>query len=710
MKKKMTFGLIAATVMLSASVYATTPQDDIIILYTNDIHCAIEENMGYAGVAAYAKEMEGIYGKEDVILVDAGDALQGGPIGRLTQGKAIVDIMNQVGYDIFVPGNHEFDYGLPQFLNLTNLLNATVISCNFVNLDTDQPVFAPFVMTKHGNIDVAFVGITTPQSYFKNKNGKYHLNFSKNADGKWLYSNVQRAVNEAINSGADYVVAVSHLGIGETSYPWRSTDVIANTTGIDVMIDGHSHNVMENQLVQNAKGQNVILTQAGSKFDKLGEIIINPDTDTITTRLISEYSPKDLETQIFIDNINSRFEDILNNVVANTDILLATRSPETDVRIIRSQETNLGDMVADAYRTYLDTDIAIINSGGIRASIEPGEITHNDIISVHPFGNWATSVLVNGQTILDALEMGARKLPAENNDLLQVSGLTYTIDENVPSSVVLDDKGRFVEVDGEYRVKDVMVEGKPLELDRKYSVGSVDYLVLNYGSGMSMFKDAIILKDKTLVDNEVLLNYIVDDLKGNISNKYRDINGEGRINIIDLVDPAYKEYTVVEGDSLSSIAYNQLGNGERYNEIYELNKDIINSENLIYPGQVLRLPSKNEVIYEYDIIEDEDVSPNTELNTEIEENEAILESETNENIILLENETLTEDNIILEDETLTENNIIIKNTEIIEDDVIIENEDNSKENSQEVNEDENKDTANKKNIIEYEIIIEEETL
>ncbi|ONI42406.1 hypothetical protein AN639_09930 [Candidatus Epulonipiscium fishelsonii] len=308
MKKKMAFGLMIATAMLSVSVYANTPQDDIIILYTNDVHCAIEENMGYAGLAAYAKEMEKIYGKENVILVDAGDAMEGGPIGKLTQGVAIVDIMNQVGYDIFVPGNHEFDYGLAQLLKLTGLLKVKVTCCNFINLDTDQPVFAPFIMTKHGDTDVAFVGITTPKVYF-NWDGKYPLTFSYNEDGSWLYSSVQKAVDEARALGADYVIAVAHLGTQKIYAPWRSTDVIANTTGIDVLIDGHSHSIVENQLVANAQGQNVILTQTGSKFDNLGEIIISPDTDTIVNRLISEYTPKDPATQALINNINSRFED-----------------------------------------------------------------------------------------------------------------------------------------------------------------------------------------------------------------------------------------------------------------------------------------------------------------------------------------------------------------------------------------------------------------
>ncbi|ONI47374.1 hypothetical protein AN644_00545 [Candidatus Epulonipiscium fishelsonii] len=672
MKKKMTFGLMIATVMLSTSVYATTPQDDIIILYTNDVHCAIEENMGYAGVAAYAKEMEEIYGKEDVILVDAGDAIQGGPIGKLTQGEAIIDIMNQVGYDVFVPGNHEFDYGLAQFLKLTNLLNAKVISCNFINLDTDQPVFAPFIMTRHGNTDVAFVGITTPQSYFENKNGKYHLTFSANENGRWLYSNVQRAVDEARSLGADYVIAVAHLGTGETSTPWRSTDVIANTTGIDVMIDGHSHNIVENQFVANAKGQNVILTQAGSKFDRLGEIIISPDTDTIVSRLISEYTPKDLATQVFIDNINSRFEDILNHVVANTDVLLATRDPKTDIRIVRSQETNLGDLVADAYRDYLGTDIALINSGGIRASIKPGKITHGDIISVQPFGNLATSVLVNGQTILDALEMGARNVPGENGGLLQASGLTYTIDANVPSSIIFDDKGKFIGVEGEYRVKDVMIDGKPIDLDKEYSVGSVDYIVLNYGSGMSMFKDAKVLKDRTMVDNEVLLNYILNNLEGDISSGYENISGDGRINIIEIVEPLYKEYTVVEGDNLSSIAYEQLGDGEKYNEIYELNKDIISSENLIYPGQVLKIPDGETIDYEY-------VPEDYNVGTDISE-ENYIEDISDAEII---NEIINE--IIIKDKEMTDNEDIIKDEDVTDD----------------------KDTSNDENVIKYEVIIEE---
>ena len=625
----LTMALTMAAPALAAEGTEAQEGNDIVILHTNDVHCGIEDGLTYAGVSAYARAMEEQYGAENVTLVDAGDAVQGGPIGTLTRGEYLVDIMNQVGYDIFVPGNHEYDYQMPRMLELMDMLDATVVSSNFLDLSTGESVFAPYTILSYGDVDVAYVGITTPESftkstpaYFQDEDGSYLYSFCEDESGQALYDNVQASVDAARTEGADYVVAVAHLGVDVSSAPWRSTDVIANTHGIDVMIDGHSHTTIDGQEVLNEDGETVLLNQTGTKLSALGQVVIDPDTGEISAGLITEYQERDPDTQAFVDSINQEFSIILSQVVASTDVALTTVDPSTGERIIRSQETNLGDLCADAYREVLDADVGLINGGGIRADIAAGEITYEDIISVHPYNNQATSVRVTGQQLLDALELGARYTPYENGGFLHVSGLTYTIDTTIPSSVVTDVQDNFVRVDGAYRVKDVMVGGEPLDLERTYVVASHDYMLLSGGDGMTMFDGAEVVKDRVMPDSEVLIQYIRDYLGGVVGQEYADPYGQGRITILtetatetpeqpaeeipaepeppaEPETPAQPEqpagnsqtYTVQSGDCLWNIAARELGSGLRWSEIYELNRDILSDPDRIQIGQELVLPA-----------------------------------------------------------------------------------------------------------------------
>lgn len=622
--------LTMAAPALAAEGTEAQDGNDIVILHTNDVHCGIEDGLTYAGVSAYARTMEEQYGAENVTLVDAGDAVQGGPIGTLTRGEYLVDIMNQVGYDIFTPGNHEYDYQMPRMLELMDQLDATVVSSNFLDLSTGESVFAPYTILSYGDVDVAYVGITTPESftkstpaYFQDEDGNYLCSFCEDESGQALYDNVQASVDAARTEGADYVVAVAHLGVDVSSAPWRSTDVIANTHGIDVMIDGHSHTAIDGQEVLNEDGETVLLNQTGTKLAALGQVVIDPDTGEISAGLITEYQERDQDTQAFVDSINQEFSTVLSQVVASTDVALTTVDPSTGERIIRSQETNLGDLCADAYREVLDADVGLINGGGIRADIAAGEITYGDIISVHPYNNQATSVRVTGQQLLDALELGARYTPYENGGFLHASGLTYTIDTTSPSSVVTDVQDNFVRVDGAYRVKDVMVGGEPLDLEKTYVVASHDYMLLSGGDGMTMFDGAEVVKDRVMPDSEVLIQYIRDYLGGVVGQEYADLYGQGRITILtetgaeapeqpetpdqpespaDTETPAQPEqpeqpagdpqtYTVQSGDCLWDIAARELGSGLRWSEIYELNRDILSDPDRIQIGQELVLPA-----------------------------------------------------------------------------------------------------------------------
>ncbi len=518
-------------------------QRPIIILHTNDVHAGIDDNIGYAGLAAYKNEMEARYGEDNVILVDAGDAVQGASVAMLTQGEAIIKLMNAVDYDYFVLGNHEFDYQIPRMFELTDMLEAEVVSSNFMDLRDKESVFSGYEIHTINGIDIAFVGVTTPESltkasvqYFQDGKGNFIYGFEEDKSGEKLYKNVQKSIDMALADGAEYVVGLVHMGIDPVSKPWRSTDLIANTVGFDVVLDGHSHSVIEGEIHKDKVGNEVILSQTGTKLNAIGQVTIDPsksDKEDIEAVLVGQngsYTKKDAEVQALVDTINEEFKTILEKNVAYTEFELLMG--KGNLPLARMGETNLGDLITDAYREILDTDVAIINGGGIRANVDKGNITFNEIINLHPFSNNIISVEVTGKTLKNALEMGAKSYPTADAGFMHVSGMTYEIDPKIPSSVKLNDRGNFIGVEGEYRVKNIMIDGKPLDEQKLYTLAGLDYILKRNGDGMAMFKDATILKDMFMVDSELLIKYIIENLNGNISPKYANPKGEGRINIL----------------------------------------------------------------------------------------------------------------------------------------------------------------------------------
>lgn len=539
--KKQILTLSAAAFMAALTCQTAFALDhDVVILHTNDTHCGIEENMGYAGLVWYENQM-----KEEtpyVALVDAGDAIQGAPVGTLSEGEYLVQIMNKAGYDFAVPGNHEFDYGMEKLLGLSARLDCGYSACNFVNLPSKTQVFAPYRIMEYDDIQVAFVGVATPESitkstpaYFQDQFGRYRFSFCEDETGEALYSQVQSAVDQARGEGADYVIMVGHLGDNGITEKWSSRSVIANTTGIDAAIDGHSHEVcVEN--VPNENGEMVVLTQTGTKFANIGKLTITTDgqiqASHVSAVTDAEGNPaKDAEMESFINGIKSQYEESLKVVLGRTDVDLMDKDPETGLRAVRKAETNLGDLCADASRYMMGADIGFMNGGGIRAGIEAGDITYEDALSVFPYGNMICMVEISGQKIKDALEMGVKNYPEESGGFIHVSGLTYTVDSSVPSSVVLDEKRNFVSVDGEYRVRDIYVGEEPLDVNRTYTLASHNYWLKSGGDGMSMLMGCPILKDETMVDVDTITSYISEYLGGTVGEEYKDPRGQGRITI-----------------------------------------------------------------------------------------------------------------------------------------------------------------------------------
>jgi len=546
MKRRLISFVMVIVLVLSLSGMAFAVSEgaagDIIILTTNDVHNTIDGDITYAGLVAYRAAMEEIVGKGNVTLIDAGDSIAGGVIGALSKGDYLIDIMNYVGYDLAIPGNHEFDFGMERFLELTEKAEYPYISCNFVDLLAEKAVFDAYKIIEYGDVKVAYIGITTPETFFKStpayfqdENGDFIYGFCEGSEGEELYAQVQKTIDDAKEAGADYVIAVAHLGTDEGSRPWTSVDVVANTVGLDAIIDGHSHSVIDGELFTDKDGNEVPCVQTGSYLANIGKIVITPgkgiDVGLVTPE---DIEAEDEDTVAFIDSIKAQYNDIIEEVVATTDVPLTTLYPDSSLRAVRSDETNLGDLCADAYRSLMGADIAFVNGGGVRANINVGDIKLKDIINVHPFGNMACLVEVTGQQILDALEMGVKDAPGESGGFLQVSGISYKVDATFKSTVEIDDKGSFVAVNGARRVSDVLVGGVPIDADQTYTLAGHNYMLKLAGDGFSMFKGCEVLKDEIMVDNQVLITYITEVLGGVVGEEYSNPRGQGRIQITAL--------------------------------------------------------------------------------------------------------------------------------------------------------------------------------
>ena len=512
---------------------------NIVVLFTSDIHAGIDQGWGYAGVAAIRDAMAA---KNHVVLVDNGDAIQGETIGTLTNGKALVELMNVVGYDVAVPGNHEFDYGMSNFLTLSGeVAQYPYVSANF-NYQ-DKLVFNPYVIKEFEGVKVAFVGVTTPKTitsstpaYFQDENGNFVYGFCQDDTGAKFYAAIQSAVDAARAEGAQYVIICGHLGTEVSCEPYTSIDVIYNVSGIDAVLDGHAHETMDENCVIGKDGKEVVRVACGTKLANVGALTITPD-GKISSELFT-WKNSVAPTEIFgltgpvVDAVAEKvasLDEIRKTVVAYTENTLYINDPETDVRIIRNAETNLGDLCADAYRAMSGADIAFVNGGGVRAQIPAGNITLEQIYNVHPFGNIMCMVEATGQQILDALEYGVRKTPGESGGFLFNATATSEIYTYVPSSAQSDENGMFTGVTGEYRVKNVLVGGEPLDLNKTYTLASHNYMLKNSGDGFNMFEGAKLLIDENLIDNQVLITYITTTLGGVVGEEYANPYGQGRI-------------------------------------------------------------------------------------------------------------------------------------------------------------------------------------
>ena len=637
---------LSLTVTVSAAETGAGQEGPVTILYTNDIHTYIDNNVGegnetgltYSKVAGYKNSLDG------ALLVDAGDAIQGTAYGSMDEGATITKLMNAAGYDAATLGNHEFDYDMDGCLAAIDAAEFPYISCNFYHEKNGVPgenVLDSYVVLETNGVKVAFVGITTPESftkstpaYFQDDAGNYIYGIAGGEDGSDLYDAVQTAI-DAASAEADYVIALGHLGVDLSSRPWTSEEVIANTTGLDAFIDGHSHTTVEMREVTDEAGETVVLTQTGSYLDALGQMTISADgaitTELLTGEDLADVTP-DPEVKAIEDAWIGEIDAELGQVIGSTADVLTNYAADGTTRLVRKQETNTGDFAADAlYYLFddmgLDVDVAIMNGGGIRNTSTTGDISYLTCKEIHTFGNVACLQTVTGQQLLDALEWGAKDvapagvLAVENGGFLQVSGLKYTINASIPSTVQQDDKGVWTGgPTGEYRVTDVQVlngetgEYEPLDLDASYNLAGYNYTLRDLGDGFAMFDGAVNVLDYVMEDYMVLANYVQSFPDGVVTGYAEPA---GRITIVEdaaetpaepveepdepAVDPEPTEpaepaegttYVVVAGDSLWKIAQKHLGSGARWGEIYAANRDVVSDPSLIYIGQILDIPAR----------------------------------------------------------------------------------------------------------------------
>ena len=521
---------MAAAVPQASAGWLTGKDAAVTILYTNDVHTYIDNKSPKLTYAAIAALKQGYVDEgKPVLLVDAGDHIQGTAYGSMDDGATIIELMNEAGYDVATLGNHEFDYGMARAKAVIKEADFPYVSCNWVDLRTGLRVLPAVKLFPAGGKWIAFVGITTPESftkstpaYFMNASQtKYIYDILGGDDGQKLYNAVQKAIDKAKFLGATYIIGLGHLGVDPSSSPWTSEEVIAHTTGFDAFIDGHSHTVMENKQVADASGKAVTLTQTGSYFKNVGKMTIGAD-GAITTELIHTYEGADAAVAATAAEWISAVDDMLGEEIAVGDSKFYINDPATGKRRIRSGETNLGDFVADGIYTYfneieeLHCDIAIMNGGGIRTDVDAGPWSFKTCKTVSPFGNVACLMSVTGQQIQDALEFGARFVGSdgkENGGFLHVAGARYEIHAMMPNTVLTDDKNVWQGSATTPRVTNVEIYNKttgtyePLNPSATYALAGMNYTLRNLGDGFAMFDGATLIKDYVSEDYLVMSSY-----------------------------------------------------------------------------------------------------------------------------------------------------------------------------------------------------------
>jgi len=524
----------------------------LTIVHTNDTHSrvlATKDEIGFAKIAAKVRELRD--SGENVLVLDAGDTFHGQTISTLVQGESVAKVMDTIRYDAMVPGNHDFNYGQERLAELDKLTDFPIISANVLKAD-GTPLFTPYIIKEFNGVKVGIFGLSTPETAYKtNPNNLKGLTFDDPVIA------AEKILKE-LEGKTDIVIALSHLGLDEGSIH-TSKLVAERVKGIDLIIDGHSHTVLNEGL----KVGDTLIVQTGEygkNFGVVNMVYKDSNVSTVKAKLISradaEQIVEDADILKAVEGITAEQEKITSVVIGKTAVELDGLREHA-----RTGETNLGNLITDAVLKATGADAVITNGGGIRASIDVGEITKGEVITVLPFGNYVVVKKVKGSDIVAALEHGVSVYPAANGGFPHVAGIKFVFDPSKEAGS---------------RVTKAEIGGKALDPDKEYILATNDFMAAG-GDNYTMLAPGQVIKELPGMD-EVVMDYITS--LGTV-----DMKVEGRIVAEQQEPQALTVYEVKAGDFLWKIAKKF---GLTYERLAEFNK--LKDANLIFEGQKLLIP------------------------------------------------------------------------------------------------------------------------
>lgn len=439
--------LLALSLALPSAFAEAAEPVEIVVFHTNDVHARVnpDPGMGYAMAGGYiAAEREA---GRNVLVLDAGDTFHGLAIATAVQGESIADILNAVGYDAMAPGNHDFNYGTQRLQELKDMLNFPLLCCNVVGKQDGKPVFQPYTIKEFGAVKVGIIGVDNPEIA--------HSIASKCIEDVTFQDGVEAvtAAVEEIVDETDAIIVVSHWG---TSGVERTSEALATIPGVDLVVDGHSHEAFP--IGKPVEGGATIVS-TGEYLENLGKVTLTVSESGVTVQAGLIPAPQmypDSGVEQVIEQINADQDELLSEVVAQTSVRLVGER-----ELVRTSETNLGDVIGDAILAATGADVALINGGAIRQTLEVGEITRGQALAVMPFGNYVVTKSILGSDLKTMLENGVRFYPEASGSFLQVAGLSFSFDPAKEAGS---------------RVVEVSVAGEPLEEDKSYLVAINDYM------------------------------------------------------------------------------------------------------------------------------------------------------------------------------------------------------------------------------------------
>lgn len=478
--------------------------DYMAIIHTNDTHTRLEagsnDGMGVARIATKIKALEAAYGDESVLVLDAGDTLHGIPLVTTTQGEAMTQVLEQLNYDAMTAGNHDFNYGQDRLVELAGMMDVPVVSANVVKADGSE-LLVPYIMKDVEGKQVAIFGLSTPETVYKTH--------PKNVEGLSFEDPIEVAKQMVaeLEGQSDMIIALTHLGVHEGN---ATSEMVAEAvSGIDLIIDGHSHTTLPEGKIVNGTP----IVQTGEHTKNLGQVNVYFKADgtfdivpTLITKQEGMSLTQDEGVVALIGELKVKFDEVTSEVIATTDVKL-----EGAREVVRKGESNMGNLVTDAMLDVTGADVALTNGGGIRASIEPGEIAKKEVIEVLPFGNTAVVIEATGAEIVAALEVGVAKYPEANGAFSHVSGMTYVFDATQPVGS---------------RITEVLVDGKAIVPSQVYRFATNDFIAAG-GDGYTMFNGKTIVAEFSALD-EIVMNYLKE-------NGTKGTEVTGRIKVLEQI-------------------------------------------------------------------------------------------------------------------------------------------------------------------------------